>query len=101
MRAQTRSPFEGMWSIAPATPEGDACRTACTDAGVARLNPDYFTANLGVSRGKSSRNINGKSTERPSTRSRCARVSGMRGRQRFRYRNNADFIELDARRSRI
>ena len=47
MRAQTRSPFEGMWTIAPATPEGDACRTACTDAGVARLNPDYFTANLG------------------------------------------------------
>jgi hypothetical protein len=27
-----------MWSNAPATPEGDACQTACTDAGLARLN---------------------------------------------------------------
>lgn len=36
--AQSRSPFAGMWSDAPATPEGDACQTACTDVGVSRLN---------------------------------------------------------------
>jgi hypothetical protein len=36
--AQSRSPFEGMWSNPPATPEGQACVSFCSDAGLARLN---------------------------------------------------------------
>lgn len=35
--AQSRSPFEGMWSNPPATPEGEACIRFCTDVGLARL----------------------------------------------------------------
>src|SRR5262249_16191424 len=37
-RTQSRSPFEGMWSNAPSTPEGARCQGECSDVGLARLN---------------------------------------------------------------